>query len=118
MIFGHAPVIFPSVLGISIPYGPVFYVHVALLHTSLAFRVIGDLNLFDSLRRWGAWGNAAAILLFLVATVFRVLRSGRENTNQPGSVAPKLDLRASASAGSEPEVSGKEVPDLEFRSSE
>jgi hypothetical protein len=112
MIFGHAPVIFPSVLGISIPYRPVFYVHVALLHMSLMLRVVGDLNLFESLRRWGAWGNAVAIVLFLVATISSVLRSGGATATQPASEAPTLDLGASTEVHPEPDVSGKEVPDL------
>src|SRR5579885_2849618 len=43
MIFGHAPVIFPGVLGIAIPYRRPFYLHLALLHAGLALRVSGDL---------------------------------------------------------------------------
>lgn len=35
MTFERAPVIFPSVLGISIPYRPAFYLHVGLLHALL-----------------------------------------------------------------------------------
>ena len=35
MIFGHAPVIFPAVLGRDVSYGPHFYGHVGLLHASL-----------------------------------------------------------------------------------
>ena len=70
MIFGHAPVIFPSVLGVSIPYRPAFYLHVGLLHASLLLRVGGDLGSVASLRWWGGWGNAAAILLFLLVTAY------------------------------------------------
>lgn len=35
MTFERAPVIFPSVLGVSIPYRPAFYLHVGLLHALL-----------------------------------------------------------------------------------
>lgn len=70
MVFAHAPVIFPAILGVPLPYRPAFYVHVGVLHLSLILRVVGDL--VDSLGRWRVWGgllNAVALLLFLVNTV-------------------------------------------------
>ena len=69
MVFAHAPVIFPAVLGLSFEYRPAFYLHVGLLHVSLILRVVGDL--VDSLGRWRAWGgllSAAALLLFMFNT--------------------------------------------------
>lgn len=69
MVFAHAPVIFPAVLGLSFEYRPAFYLHVGLLHVSLILRVVGDL--IDSLARWRAWGgllSAAALLLFMFNT--------------------------------------------------
>ena len=69
MIFGHAPVIFPGVLGVRIPFRRVFYAHLGLLHAGLVLRVGGDLaDNFTAARR-GGLVNAAAIALFLVATV-------------------------------------------------
>jgi hypothetical protein len=44
MIFGQAPVVFPGVLGIDIPFRRVFYVHLALLHAGLVLRIGGDLT--------------------------------------------------------------------------
>jgi hypothetical protein len=41
MIFAHAPVIFPAVLGVPMRYRPSFYVHLALLHASVALRLAG-----------------------------------------------------------------------------
>jgi hypothetical protein len=73
MIFGHAPIVFPAVLGTSMPFRPAFYLHLTLLHASLAIRVIGDL--FEELGRWRAWGgalNAAAIGLFIFNSVPRI----------------------------------------------
>jgi hypothetical protein len=59
MVFGHAPVILPAVLRVPLPYHPALYVPLALLHASLALRVfVSPLA--------GAWGNAAAIALFIV----------------------------------------------------
>jgi hypothetical protein len=69
MIFGHAPVIFPGVLGIRLPFRRVFYLHLALLHAGLALRVGGDLAESFTVARWGGLLNATAIGLFLVATV-------------------------------------------------
>ena len=69
MIFGHAPVIFPGVLGIRIPFRRPFYVHLALLHAGLALRVGGDLAGNFTVARWGGLLNATAIGLFLLATL-------------------------------------------------
>jgi hypothetical protein len=69
MIFGHAPVIFPGVLGIAIPFRRPFYIHLALLHAGLALRVGGDLAGNFTAARWGGLLNATAIGLFLVATL-------------------------------------------------
>ena len=73
MVFAHAPVIFPAVLGVPLGYRPAFYVHAAVLHGSLVLRIAGDL--VDSLGRWRAWGglfNAVALVLFLVNTVWSI----------------------------------------------
>lgn len=78
MIFGHAPVIVPAVLGIQVPYTPLFYVHLALLHLSLVMRVLGDLLLWLPLRRWGGLLNEVAIVLFLLVTATAILR-GKKN---------------------------------------
>jgi hypothetical protein len=69
MVFAHAPVIFPAVLGLPLVYRPAFYLHVGVLHVSLILRVVGDL--VDTLGRWWVWGgffNAAALLLFMFNT--------------------------------------------------
>ena len=73
MIFGHAPVIFPGVLGVPIPFRRFFYAHLALLHTGLALRVGGDLASDFILARWGGLLNATAIGAFLAATVVSAL---------------------------------------------
>lgn len=69
MVFAHAPIIFPAVLGLPLAYRPAFYLHVGLLHGSLILRLAGDL--VDVLGRWRVWGgllNAIALLLFIVNT--------------------------------------------------
>jgi hypothetical protein len=69
MVFAHAPIIFPAVLGLPLVYRPAFYLHAGVLHVSLILRVVGDL--VDTLGRWRVWGgllNAAALLLFVFNT--------------------------------------------------
>ncbi len=65
MIFGHAPIIFPAVLGVPVPFRPAFYSHLALLHLSLALRVVGDMTAWWPGRQWGGLLNVVAVLLFL-----------------------------------------------------
>jgi len=69
MIFGHAPIIFPAVLGVEMRYHPRFYAHLLLLELALALRVVGDLAGWSAGRTWGGLGNAVAIVLFLLSTV-------------------------------------------------
>ena len=69
MIFGHAPVIFPAVLGVPIPFRRAFYLHLAVLHAGVALRVAGDLAGDARLARDGALLNGIAIALFFAATV-------------------------------------------------
>jgi len=71
MVFGHAPVILPAVLRVKLPYHPALYLPLALLHASLALRVfVSPLA--------GAWGNAAAIALFIAtAAALTITRAGK-----------------------------------------
>ncbi len=77
MIFGHAPIIFPAVLGRPLNYHPMFYAHLTLLHVSLALRALGDLAFSLSIRQWGAMLNVIAILLFLFVTIATIAQSAR-----------------------------------------
>jgi hypothetical protein len=82
MIFGHAPIIVPAVLGVQIPYTPFFYLHLGLLHLSLVLRVTGDLLPSFALRRWGGLLNEVAIVLFLVVTAVAAIRQHRQSRLQ------------------------------------
>jgi hypothetical protein len=69
MVFAHAPLIFPAVLGLPLTYRPTLYLHVGVLHLSLLVRLVGDL--VEELGRWRSWGgllNALALLLFMLNT--------------------------------------------------
>ena len=69
MIFGHAPLIFPSILRRPMAYLPVFYVHLALLHITLLMRVVGDMINNVPLRQWSSVLNGVTLVLFLGITV-------------------------------------------------
>lgn len=76
MIFAHAPVIIPAVLGRPLPYHRVLYVPLALLHTSLVLRLVGG-DLVGNLACW-QWGgslNEVAMLLFLALAAAAVIRT-------------------------------------------
>ncbi|MFQ5584396.1 MAG: hypothetical protein ACE5GL_08190 [Calditrichia bacterium] len=79
MIFGHAPIIFPTILGREILYHPAFYLHLALLHLSLIFRISSDFFVWEPGRFWGGMFNAIAIILFFLNTVLSVLRPKGKN---------------------------------------
>lgn len=69
MIFGHAPIIFPAILGIPITFQRIFYVQLILLHSSLVIRILGDLFSNQAVRQWGGLLNEVALLLFLGLTI-------------------------------------------------
>ena len=88
MIFGHAPVIFPGVLGIAIPFRRGFYTHLALLHAGLALRIGGDLAGSYRAARWGGLLNATAIGLFLIATIASAVLARRTRAARTAAPAP------------------------------
>lgn len=75
MIFGHAPIIFPAILGVPIDFQPAFYLQLFLLHASLALRLFADYANLHLLRMWGGLLNEIAILLFIGMTVYTVRKS-------------------------------------------
>jgi hypothetical protein len=77
MIFGHAPIIAPALLKVSLPYHAFFYAPLVVLHASLAERIAGDLLLMPALRERGALGNAAAIAIFILTLLYSGLFSRR-----------------------------------------
>jgi hypothetical protein len=74
MVFGHAPIIFPAVLRVAVPYHWTFYLPLALLQISLALRLAGDALGDFALVRAGGMGNALALAAFIANTVGAVIR--------------------------------------------
>lgn len=77
MIFGHAPIIAPALLRVQLPYRAWFYLPLAVLHLSLAERIVGDLLASHATRARGALGNAAAIVLFIATMLWAALSKRR-----------------------------------------
>ena len=73
MVFGHAPIIFPAVLRVPVPYHAWFYGPLALLHGSLLVRLAGDATGNFALARIGGALNALALIAFILSTVTAVL---------------------------------------------
>lgn len=70
MIFGHAPIIFPAVLGARMAFRTMFYAHVILLQATLILRLAGDVIGWGAGRQVGGLLNAVALLLFLANTAY------------------------------------------------
>lgn len=78
MIFAHAPIVFPAIVGRPLAFRRLFYVHVLLLHVSLVWRVAGDLTgSFLAFRRGGLL-TVCALLMFLAASVYGMVAGRRE----------------------------------------
>jgi len=73
MIFVHAPVILPAVLRRPLPYRPVLYAPLVVLHASLLVRVVaGDAAGWEPGWRWAGVGNVAAVLGFAACAALLV----------------------------------------------
>ncbi|WP_324717384.1 hypothetical protein U7230_03665 [Carboxydochorda subterranea] len=77
MIFGHAPVIVPALLGVPVPYSRRLYAPLVLLHASLVSRIAGDLLLWMPLRLWSGIANVVAVLGFLAVLALTARTAGR-----------------------------------------
>jgi hypothetical protein len=77
MVFGHAPIIFPAVLRVAIPYHPYFYIPLAMLHISLLVRLAGDAAGRYDWTRAGGLLNALALAAFVLGTMAAALRGRR-----------------------------------------
>jgi hypothetical protein len=79
IVFGHAPIILPAVLGLKVPFRRGYYAPLAALQAGLLLRVLGDLLSWQPGRLWGGMIDALAILSFLAAVIVAT------HTHSPGS---------------------------------
>ena len=78
MVFGHAPIIFPAVARVKIPYHPVFYLPLLALHLSLLYRLAGAWQDGFQFRREAGLENALVLLLFIIVMLASVWRGKRQ----------------------------------------
>jgi hypothetical protein len=81
MVFGHAPIIFPAVVRVRMPYHWTFYLPLLVLHVSLLIRLAGSGLMLPELQSLGGLMNAAALVLFILSTVSSVIRGFRAGSN-------------------------------------
>jgi hypothetical protein len=87
MIFAHAPVIIPAVLGVKLPWRSSFYLPLALLHGSLVVRIVGDAAQNIQLWRIGGILGEVAIVLYLALAASSAVRAARAPSARPVSAA-------------------------------
>lgn len=98
MIFAHAPVIVPSVLGRPLPFNRSFYLPLAMLHVTLLLRLVGgDAMHNEASWQWGGSLNEVALLLFVALAASTVVRAAR---SQRAARQVQLPTDGGVSAGS------------------
>lgn len=75
MVIGHAPIIFPAVMRVRIPWSPLFYLPLVLLHLGLLLRV--GAVLLGRLPAHAGLFNAATLGVFVLSLLFQVWRGHR-----------------------------------------
>ena len=106
MIFAHAPVIVPSVLGRPLPFRNYLYIPLVLLHVSLVLRLAGgDWAGSTGAWQWGGALNETAILLFLAMAAALAAGSGRA-ARRAGRVGPPPGPPAGPARGQDAPVDG------------
>lgn len=94
MVMAHAPIILPAVLRKPLPYRPVMWIPLVLMHVGLAVR-IGAGDLAGSRAWWqaGSVANVTALLLFVVVAAVSVALGTRRPTARTRRVAstPSVD---------------------------
>lgn len=88
MILAHAPIILTSVIRYTLPYHPVMYVAVALLHAGLALRLLADARSHTTLWQAGGLINVTAVIVFLLVSVSLTVRHARRRAARKTEKVP------------------------------
>jgi len=88
LIFAHAPVIVPSVLGRPLPFNRSFSLPLAMLHVTLLLRLVGGDAMHNKASwQWGGSLNEVALLLFVALAASAVASTASTRTLWPSSCA-------------------------------
>ncbi|TQL62887.1 hypothetical protein FB460_0678 [Propioniferax innocua] len=74
MIMAHAPIIFPTVLSRPLPYRPVMWAPLGMLHVGMVARVVGDLLHLTPLHQTGGIMTVLSMLLFGATAAYSAAR--------------------------------------------
>lgn len=88
MVMAHAPVILPAVLRRPLPWHPVFWLPLGVLHAMLAVRLAGDVTGVEPLVVVGGTGTALALLLLPLTALAGSLLATRRPT-RTASTTPR-----------------------------
>jgi hypothetical protein len=83
MVIGHAPIIFPAVMRVKIPYHWALYLPLLALHLSLLARAASVLCGVWPLRQAAGIANALALLLFILTLLASLLRGALMRPAKP-----------------------------------
>ncbi len=72
MVLGHALIIFPAVTRLKIPYSPVFYLPLIVLHATLVVRVSGVFLKKPEIYTLGVLFNAIALAIFIATMLYAI----------------------------------------------
>ena len=82
MVFGHALLVFPSILRIELAFSRKLYVPLILLHAALVLRITGGLMEWNEARMLSGPMTALALAAFAAIVALGTLRMGRALTQQ------------------------------------
>jgi len=87
MVFGHAAIILPAVLRVTLPYHPSFYLPLFLLHASVAIRLMGDAGAGYGWTKLGGLLNAVSLAVFIATMLSAVVRGRRSRARASADTA-------------------------------
>ncbi|MGC0250607.1 hypothetical protein [Pseudactinotalea sp. Z1748] len=80
MVLAHAPVILPAVLRISLPYHPVLWAPLTVLHAGMVVRMLGMVTEVNRVWQVGGLLTIAALLLLALSAVGVAVWAGRSRS--------------------------------------
>lgn len=105
MVLAHAPVILPAVIRRPLPYRPLLWLPLGVLHGSLLARIAGDATGLDPLWQAGGVGTVLALLLLPVtAIISMLLPPPPPRTPSPHGIPRATHLTPVPAAAPPPEV--------------
>lgn len=102
MVLAHAPIIFPAVLGRPLPFAPLLWVPLTLLHGGMAVRVAGDLAAVATWWQVGGMVQVVAALTMAGSILALAVRGDRTPPRTPAATPPHPPRGRPASAGTAP----------------